>query len=583
MTDLQGEGLDVVPVSRERRVVQVLIVALPILLLVVMAWSRRWVAEDAFLNFRVADQIKAGNGPVFNVGQRVEVATSPLWLWMLVVGRSIFAFAKIEYVAIVTSLTLTVLGLVLVALGAAKLWRRDRRPASLYVPFGMLVICAVPVWWDWATSGLEVGLSVAWIGGLMLVVATVTRSDAATRRRPVELSPWRSFGVGVVLGLGPLIRPDLAVLSGVALVACLWARRSRGRELAYLLAGFFTLPVAYEVFRAGYYGTLVPNTALAKDAGGTYWSQGWNYLVDLVSPYWLLVPIAAVARAGVYLASRRAGPPCAAALALPLGGLLHGLLVVRSGGDYMHGRLLLPSMFAIVAPVAVVPWSRRLTIPVTVMTLWALLAAVTLRVHSTPVSPVYPSLLLTEHGTTDTRSLMERSAKPGHRPVLATDFKATDGLIARRLQDAGSRALVLNTKVFLHVTPHRTVLASPSSGISGYLAGPDVIVHEFYGLADPVGSRQTPTRTSLPGHRKFEDEPWIFALETKPGFSGQAAPQEVSAARQALRCGSLAELLAATDAPLTVDRFWSNLTGAVGRTRLVVPRDPRDARRKFCG
>jgi arabinofuranosyltransferase len=322
---------------------------------------------------------------------------------------------------------------------------------------------------------------------------------------------------------------------------------------------------------------------MAKDAGGTYWSQGWNYLIDLVSPYWLLVPIAAMVLAGLYLASRRAGPPLAAVLALPVGGFLHGLLVVRSGGDYMHGRLLLPSMFAILAPIAVVPWSRRLTIPITIMTLWALLAAVTLHVHSVSVSPLYPALRQTEHGTTDTRALMEQLAKPGHRPLLASDFKATDGIVARRLQDAGARALVLNYKVFRRVTPQRTVLASTSSGVSGYLAGPDVIVHEFYGLGDPVGSRMTPNPTSVAGHRKLETDPWILALETKPGFSGEAAPEKVQSARRALRCGSLAELLAASDGRLTVGRFWSNLTGVLGRTRLVVPREPRDARRKFCG
>jgi hypothetical protein len=34
---------------------------------------------------------------------------------------------------------------------------------------------------------------------------------------------------------------------------------------------------------------------------------------------------------------------------------------------------------------------------------------------------------------------------------------------------------------------------------------------------------------------------------------------------------------------MTIGRFWSNLTGAVGRTRLVVPRSPEAAAEKFCG
>ena len=565
---------------RRRSVTQALVIAVPILCLVLIAWSRRWVDEDAFLNFRIVDQIRAGHGPVFNVGQRVEVATSPLWLLLLVVLRSVFVFVHIEYLAIVAGLIFTVTGLLLASWGAAKLWARPARP--LFVPFGMLVICATPVWWDWSTSGLEVGLSVAWIGAVMAVLATVTARDSTTRRRPVTVAPAHALGAGVVLGLGPLVRPDLAVMSGVAILAYLWVRRSRGRELASFLVGCFALPVAYEVFRAGYFGVLVPNTALAKDASGTYWSQGWNYLVDLVTPYWLLVPIAAIALAGVVLSRHRSGPPLAAVLALPVGGLLHALFVVKGGGDYMHGRLLLPSVCALVAPFMVIPWSRRVAVPVIVMSAWALVAVAILRVDPVPVSPLYPSLLRTAHGTIDSRSLMEQLVKPGHRPLLATDFKPTDGSTARRLQRAGRRALVINGKVFTNVTPGRTVLVSAATGASGYLAGPDVIVHEPYGLADPFGSHLTVSRNSVAGHRKLEDLPWILALETKPGFTGGEDPARVSRARRAVECGSVADLLASADAPMSVDRFWSNLTGAWSRTSLVIPRDERRAVREFC-
>jgi len=75
----------------------------------------------------------------------------------------------------------------------------------------------------------------------------------------------------------------------------------------------------------------------------------------------------------------------------------------------------------------------------------------------------------------------------------------------------------------------------------------------------------------------------IGQLET--GIYGAPAidPSDVAAARRALRCGALAELRSATRDPLDVGRFWSNLTGSIGRTRLVVPRDPKAAERKFCG
>jgi arabinofuranosyltransferase len=401
--------------------------------------------------------------------------------------------------------------------------------------------------------------------------------------------------VGALLGLGPLVRPDLAVVSVVVIAAVLWARRPRGAELVSLIGGFVALPVVYEVFRAGYYGTLVPNTALAKDSGGTYWSQGWNYLVDLVAPYWLWLPLLAVAAVAVLVTRDRSpGPSLVPLLALPVGGILHALFIVESGGDYLHARLLLPSLFAVVAPFAVVPWRPRLRIPVLVVGVWALVAIAFLR------PDVRQALVpVTDYGVADGRALMSNLTRPGHDPVLATDFRFDDGPRAKRLQASGARALVTTTgEPLLDVTPARTTLVTQASGISGYRAGPDVLVQEVNSLGDPVGSRMTTTPNSHPGHRKRETWPWILALTTRPGTedgldvsvlengdfpSPPLRTGEVAAARHALRCGALASLREATRDPLDAGRFWSNLTGAIGRTRLVVPRDPIAAERRFCG
>ena len=262
----------------------------------------------------------------------------------------------------------------------------------------------------------------------MLVVATVTR----TRPKSPPMSTSRALAVGALVGLGPLVRPDLAVMSVVVIVAVLWARRPRGRELGWLLAGFFALPVVYEIFRAGYYGALVPNTALAKDSGGMYWSQGWNYLVDLVAPYWLWVPLLAIVAAAVLIARAKAPrPELVPMLALPAGGLLHALFIVESGGDYLHARLLLPSLFAIVAPFAVIPWRPQFRAPLLAVGIWALVAIAFLRptIHQQLVP-------LTHYDVADGRALMSGLTKPGHRPLLATDFTFEDGVRAKRLQAA---------------------------------------------------------------------------------------------------------------------------------------------------
>ncbi len=175
-----------------------------------------------------------------------------------------------------------------------------------------------------------------------------------------RITTARLVGAAFLLGLGPLVRPDLTIMSVVAVVVVLVVRRLRGASLAWFLVGALALPVLSELFRMGYYGILVPNTALAKDSGGTYWSDGWNYLVDLVAPYWLWVPLLAVAATAVLLLRRTRWTTTVVALALPVAGALHALYIVKSGGDYLHARLLMPSVFALLAPLAAVPWHKRL-------------------------------------------------------------------------------------------------------------------------------------------------------------------------------------------------------------------------------
>ena len=52
--------------------------------------------DDAFIYFRIANNIINGNGPVFNVGDMHMPATSPLWLYLLAFGKYITSLDLIE-------------------------------------------------------------------------------------------------------------------------------------------------------------------------------------------------------------------------------------------------------------------------------------------------------------------------------------------------------------------------------------------------------------------------------------------------------------------------------------------------------
>ena len=211
---------------------------------------------------------------------------------------------------------------------------------------------------------------------------------------------------------------------------------------------------------------------------------------------------------------------------------------MKSGGDYLHARLLMPSLFALLAPLAVVPWSRKLLAPFLVVGVWALVAIAFLRpvIHQGFVP-------LTGYGVAEGRDLMTELTKPGHRPIRADDFVFVDGPLAKRLQEQGEKALVIPSiqdAPILDATPQRTTLVSRASGISGYLAGPEVLVHESNSLADPVGSHMPPNHVNTAGHRKREAWPWRIALTAEPGVTAGFSPHRIAAARHALGCGALA-------------------------------------------
>ena len=313
---------------------------LPALMIAIGGWQHRWMDEDAFINLRIVDQIFAGHGPVFNAGERVESATSALWLAILVVARLIFgSFASMEWITTLTSLAAAV-GAFAVAGKAARVLHRGED--GFVVPVGLILVAAVAVVWDFSTSGLEMGLVWLWLAGV--VRARVGRA----RRRS---APASGCGSASCSGSPPSYVPTSRSCS----CSCsAWFVLVRPRRIVFDLVAIFALPVAYQIFRMGYYATVVPTTALAKDAGGLHLGQGWAYAKNFIGPYRLwLTAILIVATIVYRTLARRDRRLAIATAAMLAAGLVHALYITAIGGDYMHGRLLLPAFFALALPASI--------------------------------------------------------------------------------------------------------------------------------------------------------------------------------------------------------------------------------------
>lgn len=637
---------DAAPRARTVRWVQLAVLALPVVVLAERAWSRRWMTDDGFINLRVARMILDGHGPVFNAGERVEPATSTLWVWLIAAGDVVLPM-RMEWVSIVLGLVAAAGGLGLAIVGSARLYR-SRGAGGVLLPLGAVVVAAVPPFWEFSTSGLEGGLTFGWIGLTGWLLCRWATSGG-------RFGGWAACAVG----LAPLVRPDLALaipllLGGV--LAAQWAD-DRPRDRLRVVAQCLAVPVAYQVFRMGYYGSVLPNTALAKSGGRGRWGDGWGYTRDFVQPYWLVVALLALGLAvalpfvgRAWRARDRRG--LVALVALPVVGLVDALYVVRVGGDYMHGRLLLPALFALVTPFAAVPVTR----------LAGLWEGPSPGERDASADPSAGASADRSVG----RSVDDRdgpagavageggpSAGGGGRPVLpvvavvasavvlvwgvvaATGLRrseggavgglfvseAYDGHVALHGQHAvtaddqgwgpeAARA-VLGSGVEVHVPAPvasarppgddaRPVYASWGIGVVGYALGEDVYVLDMLGLADPYVSRLELDRPGATGHEKPLPAAWLVArvsegpvpehLLTVPLLATplyESPPgrldADADAARRALACGELVDLSDAVHDRLTPGRFVDNLVGSLALTRLEIPPDPHEAEARFCG
>ncbi|MEU2081623.1 hypothetical protein ABZ569_06990 [Streptomyces albus] len=605
----------------------------------VMGYRHRWTNDDALIYTRAVRQILAGNGPVFNVQERAESSTGTLWQWLLAAGGALPGVSDPLRLAVALGLLLTVAGYLL-ALDGTRRMLRIHRPAGALLPAGVLVLLPLCATWDYATSGLETGLSFAYLGGAwwLLVRARTLRAAheaPADRGRPA-LAP-----TAFALGLGPLVRPDLALVSGVFLVALWLLWRPPLRTTLGWAGAAAALPCAYEIFRAGYYGVLVPLPALAKEASGTQWQFGWDYLRNTLDPYLLWIPLSLLAgyigyraygvcraRGASAMAGAPAAPEASAALGtsamgvpLPHGvpvrrwvrwwggthdgraasrpytadvvlvgapvaaGLLSAFFVVKIGGDFMHGRMVLPALFLLLLPIFLLPLGRAATVLAGALAAWAVVCGLLLR---PPLeSPDDPRIVFDSH--TVYQRVLGDTHPVGQSAHTERRLAFTDA--ARHTLRTGRHALVLRLPhdagyPVVPLAPHvRAPVAAAEArlGHAGAVLPLDGFVIDTLGLSNPLGAHTEPTSRRKAGHEKPLDRAWVVADVTAPGTRVPGVdPDRVRAARHALTCGPLPELLASAREPLTPGRFWSNLTGAWDRTRFRIPADPVEAERRLC-
>lgn len=283
-----------------------------------------WISDDAAITLRTVLNFINGYGPTFNIDERVQAYTHPLWFLLIsglsVVVRNVFAATFILSIGVsVLAFWLLLTKVATNALGALV------AGAALLLSKAYL---------DFATSGLENPLS------HLLILAAVLAAV-----RAIERGGMRDLALFFLsCSLIYLNRPDLLVLVfPLAVLVVLDAVRKHPRQLpgAVLLGA---LPVvAWTVFSVYYYGFPFPNTAYAKLGTGIGLGerllQGGVYLLHNTG----IDPVASAFIVAAAAIGFR-GPPVSAGLAAGI--VLYLAYVLNIGGDFMEGRFMTAPLLA---------------------------------------------------------------------------------------------------------------------------------------------------------------------------------------------------------------------------------------------
>ncbi|WP_346764795.1 flagellar motor control protein ZomB [Rhodococcus sp. HNM0569] len=580
------------------------------------AWERRWIADDGLIVLRTVRNLLAGNGPVFNEGERVEANTSTVWTYV------VYAFGwltqvRLEYVVLALALLLSTAAVVLVMVGTGILYRaRPFRPGGtlLLLPAGVLVYIAVPPARDFATSGLETCLVIFWLALLWLLMV---RWSLATRPSAVFV-----LSLSFVAGLGPLVRPELAIPAVLALAMVFLATGSTWKLRVGMVAAAALVPLGYQIWRMGYYALPYPNTAVSKDAGGAKWDQGFAYLWNLVGPYLLWLPLVFLlvgVGAAWLLREHHADPvavrtareplwvrarallrtPTAVVAFVLASGVILGLYSVRVGGDFMHGRVLLPVLFCLLAPVAVLPVrlpargetrSRRdYTLMGGMSVLW--LGTVVWAAFAANTTGMPEGAVVGKSGIVDERAFYVLNTGHDH-PIRASDYLDYPRMRAmvETIDDTPDGGLLLPSGdyTFWFVVPPPAPIPEDGAGHTVYFlnlgmtsmnVGLDVRVLDQMGLAYPLAAHTERLDDGRIGHDKNLFPDWVVVdtgmVNKHPWMPMFLDEKWVEQAQVAITCPETQKLLTSYRSDLTFARFKQNFKDALHFSKYRFDRVPK--------
>ncbi|MCS6799109.1 MAG: hypothetical protein NZ898_11375 [Myxococcota bacterium] len=455
-----------------------------------------FVCDDAFITFRYAHHLAEHRQPVYNLGERVEGYTSPLWMVLLAIGAAagadLAAFSR-------------ALGASWVVLLVAAVWRlgsvwRPGAPRLGWLALGAMAASA-PVA-AWSMGGLETPMFAALVHIALEAAAQLARRDSAQSARELVCA---ALPLALALVLATLARPEGMPLAAIALAVTAivrWRARTGVGPVLVVATVYAALIGAFVAWRWSYYGYPLPNTFYLKTSGdGTQLAlRGLRYaalaLIELGPPFVVGVFLAALwrTRRGVDEDDRSYRGRLAATWLARLWIAFVVVYVVRVGGDFLDlYRFYVPALpVAILLLVAAAHdalgrWGWLTRAP----RVWAIVAVVLLAGFAGQQAVVGRRAMQLEEPS---------RARVGIEPLGWTRLYALRWAAMGRWIAAMSRP--------------GDWMAVGAAGAMPYHAGISNL--DTFGLCDAWVAHHAPVVSDRPGHQRFA--PLDYILSRRPVF-----------------------------------------------------------------
>ena len=498
-------------------------VLIALLLFALLIIKDAWVTEDAYITLRTVFNFTHGYGLTWNVGERVQAYTHPLWMFLL---SGVYVVVRNAYwSALLLSIATSCAAGAILAIGIAHSYQR--------AVVAITILAASKAYVDFSTSGLENPLThlfivlfalvyFRWPSGvkrllclaLLAGLATFNRMDTGLMFLPaLAIAAYAQVASGVRPATDSVRQLTTSRLMSIQLlVSRMWASRqlvpallpSAFRVALVLGLGFIPL-VAWEVFATWYYGFPFPNTAYAKlHTGISHWAmilQGLKYVASsyLFDQVLILGMIAGISLP--FITRNRRSMPLAA------GALLYIAYAINVGGDFMAGRFFTaPFLFAVIflahdrLPVVKLP-GRLSTLRFT----WkhAVFAMMVLGVFTLHSRWLPDYSILTGSNIDDNGVADERDYYVGASTIWAIGFGPavphSDWIVW------GEQARMRGAKIEVF----------SAIGFYGFAAGPSVHIVDPYALADPLLARLPAEPDWRIGHyRRLLPDGYIQTIES---------------------------------------------------------------------